>query len=158
MQQKCHMGPSWHHGRVLGPRGEEWAAQAPGGRRAVGPGGIRRASTSQSQFWFQEAQGPQCFPGVSRDPLSLLGLHEWTGPVRAFGTDTCGPRGCSPPGLSGFTGGAGVEPGWPLHRGAVLGWSSVGPTSTSWETRVGSHWLTGCDAGAWQWVWGVAHL
>ena len=30
VQQKCHMGPSWHHGRVLGPR-EEWEAQAPGG-------------------------------------------------------------------------------------------------------------------------------
>lgn len=58
MQEERHMGPSWHHGCVLRPRGEEWAAQAPGGRRAVRPGGMRRVSSSQSQFWFQEALGP----------------------------------------------------------------------------------------------------
>ena len=35
-----------------------------------------------------------------------------------------------------------MEPGWLLHREAVLGQSSVGPTSTSWETRA----LTGSQA------------
>lgn len=130
------------------------------GRRAVGPGGMQRVSSSQIQFWFQEVQGPLCFPGVSKEPLSLLGRHEWIGPVRTFGIDICGRRVCSPSGLSGFTGGAGLELGWP-HTGGQFWASPV------WVYRPppGKHRsaLPGSQAGMLVpggrcWVLGVAHL
>lgn len=130
------------------------------GGRAVGPGGMQRVSSSQIQFWFQEVQGPLCFPGVSKEPLSLLGRHEWIGPVRTFGIDICGRRVCSPSGLSGFTGGAGLELGWP-HTGGQFWASPV------WVYRPppGKHRsaLPGSQAGMLVpggrcWVLGVAHL
>lgn len=150
------------HGPLMAsrPRGVEWAAQALGGRRAVGPGGMQRVSSSQIQFWFQEVQGPLCFPGVSKEPPSLLGRHEWTGPARTFGIDICGRRACSPSGLSGFTGGAGLELGWP-HTGGQF-WAS--PVWV-WCLPPGKHRsaFPGSQAGMLVpggrcWVLGVAHL
>lgn len=64
MQEERHMGPSWHHGCVLRPRGEEWAAQAPGGRRAVRPGGMR-------SFQLPE---PVLVPGGPGPPRAFLGF------------------------------------------------------------------------------------
>lgn len=161
---RCSKSVTWApHGITAVSSGqEEWSGRLRHQGEDVlwGLGGMQRVSSSQIQFWFQEVQGPLCFPGVSKEPLSLLGRHEWIGPVRTFGIDICGRRVCSPSGLSGFTGGAGLELGWP-HTGGQFWASPV------WVYRPppGKHRsaLPGSQAGMLVpggrcWVLGVAHL
>lgn len=74
---RCSKSVTWApHGITAVSSGqEEWSGRLRHQGEDVlwGLGGMQRVSSSQIQFWFQEVQGPLCFPGVSKEPLSLLG-------------------------------------------------------------------------------------